>query len=302
VVPSTERHAAGRRTVGPFIVGPVAFGCWRFTGSDVAASTALLEAALDHGVNLVDTADVYGLDWGGTGFGACEAHLGEVLRATPSLRDRMVLATKGGISPPVPYDSSPTALTMACEASLRRLNVDHVDLYQIHRPDLFAHPVAVAATLQSLIDRGLVRSIGVSNHTAHQTAALQAHLSSPLVSVQPELHAAELSALRDGTLDYAMAHGLAVLAWSPLAGGRLATGQGIRPALLDTLDRIATAHGTNRSTIALAFVLAHPSQPVAIIGTQRPDRIVAAVESTSIELSRAEIYEIVVASDGVPLP
>jgi aryl-alcohol dehydrogenase-like predicted oxidoreductase len=88
-----------------------------------------------------------------------------VLAAAPQLRDRMVLATKGGITPPVPYDSSPAYLRAACEASLRRMGVDVIDLYQIHRPDLFAHPAEVAATLTGLRDEGKIREVGVSNHT-----------------------------------------------------------------------------------------------------------------------------------------
>ena len=79
-----------------------------------------------------------------------EEILGRVLASSPGLRDRMVLATKGGIAPPTPYDSSPKYLRAACEASLRRLQTDVIDLYQIHRPDLFTHPADVAITLNAL--------------------------------------------------------------------------------------------------------------------------------------------------------
>ena len=153
------------RQLGCFEVGPLAYGLWRFTTSDVAKATELIETALDAGMNLIDTADVYGLDYGGTGFGSVEELLGRVLAANKGLRDRMVLATKGGIVPPVPYDSGASALRAAVEASLRRLGVDHIDLYQIHRPDLFAHPSDVAQTLDALVDEGKIGSIGVSNHT-----------------------------------------------------------------------------------------------------------------------------------------
>ncbi|MEZ5166476.1 MAG: aldo/keto reductase [Acidimicrobiales bacterium] len=157
-------------SLGP--VGPLAFGCWRFTTASVDDATALVATALDLGMNLVDTADVYGLDFGGEGFGANETLLGRVLAHDPTLRDRMVIATKGGIVPPVPYDSGSTALTAACEASLRRLGVDTIDLYQVHRPDLFTHPADVAATLTALRETGKVREVGVSNHTVAQYDAL----------------------------------------------------------------------------------------------------------------------------------
>jgi predicted oxidoreductase len=144
--------------------------------------------------------------------------------------------------------------------------------------------------------------IGVSNHTPAQVAALRAHLGVPLVSVQPELSAVHLAAVRDGTLDQAMEHGLAVLAWSPLAGGRIATGDGVPPALLAVLDRIGAANGVDRVAVALAFVLAHPSAPVAIVGSQRLDRLAAAVAAVDVPLTRADVYAIIQASEGQPLP
>jgi aryl-alcohol dehydrogenase-like predicted oxidoreductase len=291
------------RTLGALPpVGPLGFGQWRFTSGDVAGSQALLEAALDAGMNLVDTADVYGLDWGGTGFGEVEANLGRVLAAAPQLRDRMVLATKGGIRPPIPYDSSPTALRSACEDSLRRLGVDVIDLYQIHRPDQYSHPAEVAATLTALRDEGKIREVGVSNHTVLQTEALQAHLGFALVSTQPEYSVLHLGPMRDGTFDLCLRDGVVPLVWSPLAGGRLATGEGVRPELASALDAIAVREGVDTSTVALAFVLAHPAAPVAIIGTQRVERIAAATTALGVHLDRADVYALVQASDGVPLP
>lgn len=283
-------------------VGPIAYGQWRYTTDDVASAQRLIETALDAGMNLIDTADVYGLDWGGTGFGEVEALLGRVLAAAPELRDRMVLATKGGIVPPIPYDSSPQALRSACEASLQRLGVDVIDLYQIHRPDMYAHPADVAATLAALRDEGKIREVGVSNHTPAQVAALAAHLPFALVSNQPEFSALHLAPMRDGTLDACMAHGIVPMAWSPLAGGRLATGDDVPADLLAVLDELAAREGVDRSIIALAFVLAHPSAPIAIIGTQNPDRIRSSNAALGVHLDRHDVYRIVQASEGVPLP
>jgi predicted oxidoreductase len=245
---------------------------------------------------------VYGLDWGGSGFGSCEEALGRVLAGTPSLRERMVLATKGGIIPGVPYDSSGAYLIAACEASLRRLGVDYVDLYQVHRPDMFTHPEEIAVAFASLRDRGLVSMFGVSNYTPSQTMALSAYVEEPLVSTQPEFSCATLAPLRDGTLDLCMEEGITPLAWSPLAGGRLATGHGLRPDLLSVLDELAEREGVSRAAIAIAFVLAHPADAVALVGTQTPERLTELVASTRVQLSRTDVYRIVVASDGVPLP
>jgi predicted oxidoreductase len=290
------------RRIGSLECGPIGFGCWRFTDADPGRGAALLEAAVEVEMTLVDNADVYGLDWGGSGWGTCEENLGAALAHRPGLRDRIVLATKGGIVPGVPYVSEPTYLVAACEASLRRLGVDHVDLYQIHRPDPFTHPAAVAQAFTSLRERGLVREFGVSNQTPAQTAALQAHLPFPLASTQPELSVVALQALRDGTLDQCAALGITPLAWSPLAGGRLATGDGVRPELLAVLDRLAERESVARAAVAIAFVLAHPTRPVAIIGTQQPGRLAELAAATSVNLDRRDVYDLIVASDGVPLP
>lgn len=298
---------AGWRTLGfgdddDLEVGPLAFGCWRFVGADVAKGQELIETALELDMNLVDTADIYGRGHGGTGFGESEELLGKVLAAAPELRDRMVLATKGGIREGVPYDSSAAYLEQACDDSLRRLGVDVIDLYQVHRPDLFAHPLDVAEALDALVAAGKVRTIGVSNHTPSQVAALEEYLEAPLVSTQPEYSALHLAPLRDGTLDQAMAQGFAVLAWSPLGGGRLATGDGVRRELVTVLDELAAREGVDRSTIALAFVLAHPSGPVAILGTQQAARLREAQRALEVHLDRIDCYRIVEASEGVPLP
>ncbi len=294
---------ASPRTLGSLgPVGPLALGQWRFTGEDTVAAQRLVETALDAGLNLVDTADVYGLDWGGTGFGSCEALLGAVLAAAPSLRDRMVLATKGGIVPPTPYDSSHRALRRAVEASLGRLGVAVIDLWQIHRPALLTHPADVAETLAALRAEGTIREVGVSNHTPAQVAALQAHLSFRLVTNQPEYSAAHLDPLRDGTFDACLRDGVVPLVWSPLAGGRLVSGDGIQPELLATLDGVAEREGVDRATVALAFALAHPARPVAIIGTQRPERIQAALGALDVSFDRADVYAIIQASEGVALP
>ena len=208
-----------------------------------------------------------------------------MLAQAPGLRDRMVLATKGGIMPPIPYDSSDAYLRSAVEASLGRLGVDVIDLYQIHRPDMFAHPAQVAETLSSLVGEGKIRAVGVSNHTPAQHDALIAHLGDlPLATSQPEYSPAFLGPLRDGTFDLCMRDGIVPLAWSPLGGGRLMSGENVPAALIATLDELAEREGVDRAAICYAFVLAHPSAPVALLGTQNPDRLRAAVAASMSRL------------------
>ena len=281
-------------------IGPLGYGCWRLDNMPAADAQARIEAALESGMNLIDTADVYGLDWGGTAFGSAETLLGEVLAAAPGLRDQMVLASKGGIIPGVPYDSA--YLAQACENSLRRLGVEQLDLYQVHRPDLLNHPQETARVLEDLKQAGKVREIGVSNYRPSQTRALMACLAGDLASQQPEYSAAHLDPLFDGTFDLCMEAGQTALVWSPLAGGSLASGDGVPPTLVQALDALAERKGVDRATLALAFSLAHPARPVALVGSIDPDRIRQATRALSVELDRGEVYAIIQASMGEPLP
>ena len=280
-------------------VGPLAFGCWRLTGT--GADHSVVEAALDAGMNLVDTADVYGLDWGGRGFGANEEVLGRVLADDPSLREQVVLATKGGIIPGVPYDSSADYLRGAVDESRRRLGVDTIDLWMVHRPDPFTHPAALAETMAGLVGSGAVRAVGVSNYSPSQHDALLAHLDIPLATNQVELSAARPDAMFDGTLDRCVRDGVTPTVWSPLAGGRVVTGEGVAPTLLAVLDELAERERVDRAAVAVAFTLAHPSRPVTILGTQRPERIAAATSALGVRLDRADVYRILAAA-GVALP
>jgi len=286
-----------------FHVSPVGFGMWRMGGHDVDAVLATVDAALAAGLTLFDTADIYGL---GTpiGFGGAEELLGRVLRARPALREHIVLATKGGITPPVPYDSSAEYLVRACEASLTRLGVETIDLYQIHRPDHLAHPAEVAAALERLHRDGKVRAIGVSNYTVSQTRALLAHLTLPLAALQPEYSPLYLGPLEDGTLDLAIEHSMAVLAWSPLGGGRLmGTGSNDRErAVIGVLDALAADYGVSRAAVTAAWVMAHPSRPIPLMGSQSPERLRALAAIPSIQLTRAQWYSVLVAARGAPMP
>jgi predicted oxidoreductase len=276
---------------------------WRFRGDDLDAATARVEAALEIGINLFDTADIYGPD-NGEPFGAAEALLGRVFARAPMLRGAMVLATKGGIEMGVPYNASADYLIAACEASLRRLGVERIDLYQIHRPDSLAHPAETARALDELRAAGKIAHAGVSNHTPAQVAALMAYLPFPLASIQPEFSALAIEPLQDGVLDQAMERGLGVLAWSPLAGGRLAAAlpEGRAGEVARVLDDLAQAHGVERASMALAWIMAHPARPAPIIGSQQPDRIRAAAEAARVTLTRAEWYRVLTAARGVPLP
>jgi predicted oxidoreductase len=284
-------------------VFPLAWGMWRFRGQDLTAARALVDAAFEIGVNLFDTADIYGPD-NGEAFGAAEELLGRVFAEAPGLRDRMVLASKAGIEMGTPYNSSKAYLVKAVDASLARLQTDRLDLFQIHRPDLMTHPAEVAEALTALRDSGKVREVGVSNHTAAQTAALQAHLPFALVSHQPEFSPLAIAPLSDGILDQAMERRMAVLAWSPLGGGRLGRmpSEPRAMAVYETLARLAAREGVSVPAVAYAWIMAHPSRAIPIVGSQDPSRIREAADALRVRLSRQDWYDVLVASRGERMP
>lgn len=306
-VAKDNRRLLGGRDI---LVSPVAFGLWRFVGHDVAAAAAKVHAALDHGIDFFDAAAVYGLDWGGSAFGESEALLGRVFKQEPSLRQRIVVATKFGIVPGIPYDSSPEAVIASCEASLRRLNTDAIDLFQVHRPDVLTHPMDLAHALSTLKRQGKIRAAGVSNYSARQTLVLQQFLDFELATHQPEFSALHLDPVHDGVLEQCLSRNMTPLAWSPLAGGKLALTlhdahqadpSGRLARVIAALDHCAARYEVSRTAMALAFVMRHPARPIPVIGTQTPARMAEAMRAVDVSLTRADWYAIASAA-GMPLP
>lgn len=285
--------------LGDTEVSQIGLGLARWDFQPVSELSRLVGTVADAGVNLIDSADVYG---GEAGAGRAEELLGEIFDASPSLRQRFVVATKAGAVRGLPYDSSTRHILRACDASLSRLHCDSVDLFQIHRPDFFAHPHDVAEALTTLKQQGKIRMAGVSNYTPSQLDALLAYLPDGVVSTSPQISVTHLDAVRDGTLDQAMKLDVTVLAWGPLAKGRLISGEQVRPALIDALDAIAEREGVTRTAVAMAFVLALPGKTVALLGTTKSDRFLAAARGTSVHLDRRDVYVLIQASEGATLP
>ncbi|WP_260929669.1 aldo/keto reductase family oxidoreductase [Novosphingobium sp. 9] len=297
---STDPVSLGKSGISVF---PIAWGMWRLAradgNDDIGAIIARIEAALEAGITLFDTADIYGCD-AALGFGGAELLLGKALAARPDLREKMVIATKGGIVLGVPYNSSPAYLNSALDISLERLGLPSVELYQIHRRDFLTHPRDVAETLTAMVESGKVKAIGVSNYSPAEFDALQAFLPFPIVSTQPEFSAARIAPLYDGTLDQAMAREAAVLAWSPLGGGRLVSGSNDPVAKL--LAAQGAKFGTDAASAALSWIMTHPSRAIPIVGSQTPERILASRDALKVEWTASEWYAVLAASRGEPLP
>ena len=284
------------------MVGPISYGHWRLSEGTAAEAGDKTRAALDAGMSMIDTASIYGYP----SFGAAEALLGDVLKAEPSLRDRMVLATKAGIYPPTPYDCTPHMIVKTCEESLRRMNTDVIDVFYIHRPDMLTPHADVAEGLMRLVESGKAREIAVSNYTPSMFAALQSKLDRPLIANQVEFSPLRQDPVWDGTLDQCQQYDSTLVAWSPLGGGELMTQDASEDstagAVAAALDAVATRNGVDRGAAALAFTMISNPQIVPIIGTQRVERIAEANQALDVEMTRDEYYAIVVAWRDAGLP
>lgn len=279
-------------------VGAIGYGCWRFADSSLNAADSKIRAALDCGMTLIDTADIYGLGEP-RGFGGAEEVLGDVLKASPELRGQMVLTTKGGIDAVRPYDNRYDYLIGAMDKSLARLKTDYVDLYQIHRPDITTPISEIARALNDMVTAGKTKHIGVSNFTVSQTRALQAHLDTDIVTIQPEFSALQQDIMADGILDWCQETGATTLAWSPLAGGRIFSESG---EVIETLDRLAETYASTRGNIALAFTMGHGADVIPIIGTQKTERIIESTKAAEIPLTARDFYDIIEAYRGEKMP
>lgn len=284
------------------IVSPVSWGMWRLGDTDAAGAQARVEAAFEAGITFFDTADCYGA-WEPIGFGGAEALLGAVLKAAPHLRAKMVLATKAGVVKDQPYDSSAAYLTAALDASLKRLNTEQIDLWQIHRPDILTHPAEIAQVLEAAHKTGKVRAVGVSNYTPAQVTALQAHLLLPIISNQVEFSPLETTPLWNGVFDQAEERSMAVMAWSPLAGGCLAAPTDARSkAAAAALQAHADAYGVSVSAAAYSWIMAHPARPIPIVGTQNLARIAEIPDAFKPRWTRKQWYAVLQAAMGEQLP
>lgn len=275
---------AGTITIGGNdTVNRMGFGAMRLTGpgiwgepEDPAECRRVLRRAVELGVNFMDTADSYGPL-------VSERLIGDTLHPYPA---GLLIATKGGQARPGPGlwepDGRPEHLREACEGSLRRLRLDTIDLYQLHRPDPKVPYEESLGTLVRLREEGKIRMIGVSNVSLAQLeAAMQV---AEVVSVQNRYNLADRES--EAVLRRCEELSLVFLPWGPLATGELA-----RPG--SPLQDVARRHGASPGQIALAWLLARSPVMLPIPGTSRVAHLEENISAAVIELERSEVQALV---------
>ncbi len=273
---------------GDLEVHRLGFGAMRVTGKGIWGSPEdpdearrVLLRVVELGVDLIDTADSYGPE-------VSENLIAEVLHPYP---DGLVIATKGGLRrtgpSQWPRDARPERLKECCEASMRRLKVDRIDLYQLHSPDPQVPYEDSVGALKELQDEGKIRHVGISNVSVDELE--QARGIVDVVTVQNRYNLEDRDS--EDVLDACEAAGIGFIPWFPLATGRLAEPGG-------PLDRIAAAHDATPAQVALAWLLARSPVMLPIPGTSSVKHLEENVEAAGIALSADEVTEIGSASRG----
>lgn len=241
-----------------------------------------IRTALDKGVTLIDTADAYSAD--DRDFGHNEELIAEALKGV----DGVLVATKGGHTRTPDggwgLNGRPEYLKAACEASLRRLGVEAIGLYQFHRPDPDVPTAESVGALAELLDEGKIRLAGVSNFNPEQIREADAVLGGRLASVQNQFSPAFRSS--EPELELCAELDIAFLPWSPLGGIGSAGELGDRFA---AFAEVGAAHGVSPQQVCLAWMLAKAPQVVPIPGASRPASIADSAAAVHLELSEEEL-------------
>lgn len=271
------------------------YGMWRIGDvEDTSPATveAKIQACLDQGITTFDQADIYG------GYVA-EAILGGALKANPALRNQMEIVTKCDIVAPVGryadakvkyYDTSRAHITASVEHSLRLMQIDHIDLLLIHRPDPLMDHHETGAALDEVVASGKVRAVGVSNFRPYDWDLLQSAMKTKLATNQIEMSLLCHAPFTNGDLAHLQMHGISPMAWSPLGGGALFDAE--NAGLRNKLKTIAEACGVDDAAVAVAWLLAHPANILPVLGTNNLERIKRIGDAAKVEMDRQTWFEL----------
>ncbi|HIY93894.1 aldo/keto reductase [Companilactobacillus sp. HBUAS56275] len=291
----------------------VALGIMRMNSLSPEQAAKAIDTAYDSGINFIDSADIYG-------DGDSEKVFGQALKQSSVKREDLFIQSKGGIVSGKRYDFSKQHLIDAVDGSLKRLGVDYLDSFLLHRPDPLMEPDDVAEAFDELQTSGKVRHFGVSNFNPQQFLFLQENIDQRLLINQLQfsimhsgmidfgLHtnmADDRSINHDGgLLAFSRRMGVTIQAWSPFQYGTFA-GTFINndkfPELNDKLQELADKYGVSKNAIAAAWILRHPADIQVIIGTMNPEHIADSAKGGDVNLTKQEWYDIYFAA-GNDLP
>ena len=276
------------------------YGMWRL-GDDQDTSPEhvrnKISSCLHQGITSFDQADIYG------GYEA-EEILGNALKGS-HLRKEMEIVTKCDIVAPVGryknarvkyYDTSRDHILKSVDASLKLMGIDYIDLLLLHRPDPLMDHFETGAALDEIIASGKVRNVGVSNFKPWDWNLLQAAMKNKLVTNQIELSVLAHEGFTNGDVAFHQTHNTPIMAWSPLAGGDLFLKSNEK--LLNSLSNIADTFGVEPSTVAVAWLLAHPANILPVLGTNSLARIKTISKALEVKLDRQTWFEIYTAALG----
>ena len=286
-----------------FTVPAIGLGCMRIGNMNSTELEKLVEGALDFGIDFFDHADIYA-------GGVSEKVFGALLERKPNLRDQMILQTKCGIKDGQ-YDLSKAHIIKSTEDSLKRLNTEFVDVLMLHRPDLLMEGEAIAEAFEVLHRSGKVKYFAVSNMNGNQIEKIQKHTPHKLLFNQIQMslvHAPALDAevyfntmderaiyRTSGIIDYCEQSQVKIQCWSVLQAsweeGSFLKHPGYK-ALNHKLEALAEKYSVTASAVAIAWLLRHPSEFMAITGTTSLNHLHDVTESMKFQLTSEEWYQL----------
>ncbi|MBU3129117.1 aldo/keto reductase [Clostridium tagluense] len=288
---------------GNISASEIALGCMRINSLSTSEASALINTAIEEGINFFDHADIYG-------GGKSEKVFADAIDMKSSIREKIIIQTKCGIRDGY-FDFSKQHIIDSIEGSLTRLNTDYIDIMLLHRPDTLMEPEEVAEAFSKLHSSGKVKYFGVCNQNPMQIELLNKYLNNKIIINQLQLSITNTGMIdsgmnvnmqidpsinRDGSiLEYCRLKDITIQAWSPFQYGFF---EGVFlnndkfPELNNKINEIAATKGVTNSAIAIAWILRHPAKIQPLVGTTNAKRLVDICKASQVELTRQEWYEI----------
>ncbi len=279
----------------------IVLGFWRMDEWNLTTDELIyfLEQCLDLGITTMDHADIYGNY-------TFEELFGQAIKKRPDLRNKMEIVTKCTIVYPSAtarvkyYDSSEKYIVSQVEKSLGYMGTEHIETLLLHRPDPFMNPEEVASAFDRLHKEGKVKSFGVSNYLPHEYRMLKSYLRVPLITDQVELSCLRMENLENGVIPMCLEERIHPMIWSPLAGGKIFTGEGeVEKSLRDVLEVIREEIGADSiDVVVFSWLLSHPAKVLPITGSGEMKYVKKPVEALKYTLTAEQWFMIWTAVKG----